>query len=373
MEQRHLPHGNACENLSVLGIGAAGLTQISERDIEAVFHKALEHGVNYFEMCAGNAKIYAPFGRAIAQCRKEVFFELHFGAIYDQNGDYGWSRDLDEIQKTFDWEMKTLHTDYVDFGFLHCIDTYDDYETLVSHGVLDKILELKKQGVVRHIGFSSHTPAVASKILDTGLIDLMLFSINPAYDLEKPGEHAYAIDSCGDTLSRMALYQKCEAMGVGITVMKPFHGGGLLDREASPLGIALTHAQCLQYALDRPGVLSVCPGVRNLQDLDTVLHFLSASPDEKDYACIANATPQSALGHCVYCNHCKPCPAGIDIGLVNKYYDLALNGDAMAANHYAKLTVNASKCLQCGHCDYRCPFLVRQSERMAQIARHFGH
>ena len=74
----------------------------------------------------------------------------------------------------------------------------------------------------------------------------------------------------------------------------------------------------------------------------------------------------------MYCNHCQPCPAGIDIGLANKYYDLALAGDAIAANHYTKLTVKASACLQCGHCESHCPFSVKQMERMEKISAYFG-
>lgn len=78
------------------------------------------------------------------------------------------------------------------------------------------------------------------------------------------------------------------------------------------------------------------------------------------------------LGHCVYCNHCQPCPAGIDIGLVNKYYDLSRSGDRMAHDHYSKLTVRADACLSCGHCDRRCPFKVHQQSKMKEIAAYFG-
>ena len=75
----------------------------------------------------------------------------------------------------------------------------------------------------------------------------------------------------------------------------------------------------------------------------------------------------------MYCNHCQPCPAGIDVGLVNKYYDLALAGDKMAANHYDKLSVKADACIACGHCDRRCPFHTAQSARMKDIAAYFTH
>ena len=74
----------------------------------------------------------------------------------------------------------------------------------------------------------------------------------------------------------------------------------------------------------------------------------------------------------MYCNHCQPCPAGLNIGLINKYYDLAKIGDAMAADHYGKLEKHASDCVGCGHCDRRCPFHVAQSDRMRDIAAYFG-
>jgi len=95
-------------------------------------------------------------------------------------------------------------------------------------------------------------------------------------------------------------------------------------------------------------------------------------PEEAlDYSVIGSFAPVEASGKCVYCNHCRPCPAGLDIGLINKYYDLALTGDGMAAEHYRKLERNASDCISCGHCDRRCPFHVHQSERMKEIAAYF--
>ena len=118
--------------------------------------------------------------------------------------------------------------------------------------------------------------------------------------------------------------------------MKPFGGGQLLNAKTSPFKQALTKTQCIRYALDRPAVLTVLPGVRNSQDLKDVLSYLDASEEEQDYSVIGQFTPQNADGTCVYCNHCAPCPAELNIGLINKYYDLAKIGDAMAADHYAK-------------------------------------
>ena len=168
------------------------------------------------------------------------------------------------------------------------------------------------------------------------------------------------------------LFQRCQREGVGISVMKLFFAGRLLSADQSPFGAALTRSQCLQYAIDRPGALVVVPGVQTMEHLDQILEFLTATDEEKDYSVIGTFTADTVTGTCVYCNHCQPCPAGIDIGLVNKYYDLALAGDTIAANHYTKLSVNADACLHCGHCESRCPFGVKQESRMETIARYFG-
>lgn len=55
-----------------------------------------------------------------------------------------------------------------------------------------------------------------------------------------------------------------------------------------------------------------------------ILGFLEATDDQKDYSIISQFVPKDVSGKCVYCNHCKPCPQSLDIGLINKYYDLAL-------------------------------------------------
>lgn len=365
MEYRKLPHGNENEKFSVLGLGFGGIGKTPADEIEAIVRKAIANGINFFDMCTAGAT-YAPVGRAIRECRDKVFLQVHFGAVYDDNGEYGWCRDFDTIQKTFLWELEQLGTDYVDFGFLHCVDEDEDFDKLCEIGVLDYIKKLKEKGIVRHIGFSSHTPSVANRIIDTGLIDMMMFSINPAYDFEKGDDYGI-----GSVQERFELFQRCAREGIGISAMKPFFAGQLLSAEHSPFGQALSHSQCLQYAIDRPGVLTALPGVQTMEHLDQVLKYLTASNEEKDYSIIGSFTADTISGTCVYCNHCQPCPAGIDIGLVNKYYDLALAGDNIAANHYTKLTIKADACLQCSHCESRCPFGVKQMERMTAIGNYF--
>lgn len=363
MEYRKLPKGT--EEISILGLGNSSMGEAGEKEIEAAVSMAVENGINYFDMAAADSAPFAPFGRAVKGCRDKVYFQIHFGAEYT-TGTYGWTLDLEKIKKSVDWQLKMLKTDYIDFGFIHCIDEDADLKKVVVGGTLEYMKELKKNGVIRHIGLSSHTPEVVEKVLDMGIIDMLMFSINPAYDY-RHGE--YAIGSVDE---RTALYRRCEAEGVGISVMKAFSGGQLLNAKTSPFKQALTEYQCIQYALDKSGVLTVLPGIRGREDLKRILGFLDASPEEKDYSVIGSFAPRDAEGVCVYCNHCQPCPAGLDVGLINKYYDLSQAGDALARDHYMNLEKTASDCIGCGHCDRRCPFHVEQTGRMKEIAEYFG-
>ncbi|MDO4568232.1 MAG: aldo/keto reductase [Clostridia bacterium] len=362
MEYRTLPHGG--EQISVIGLGSGSISG-TEQEMTAILDTAIDNGINYFDMAPSEAAPFAAYRNAFAGRRERVLTQMHFGAVY-KDGKYGWTRDLSDIKAQFEWELKLLDTDYTDFGLIHCTDDFDDLDEVMNRGIWEYMQALKADGKIRHLGFSSHNPAVARSVLDTGVVDMMMFSINPAYDYR---EGEYAI---GDASERAALYRDCERMGVGISVMKPFAGGQLLDAKTSLFKRALTHAQCMQYALDRPAVLTVLPGVRNMEDLTTALGYVSASQEDRDYSVIGEFVPQDADGICVYCNHCQPCPMGIDVGLINKYYDLALAGDDMAAKHYGALPLHAGDCVACGHCESRCPFHVKQEARMREIAAYFA-
>lgn len=353
------------DKISVLGFGTSYIAQADEKDAIATIRQAYEGGVNYFDLATAESRTFPYFGAALGDVRKNVRYQIHFGANYT-GGPYGFTLDAEAIKKSIHWQLEKLGTDYIDYGFIHCLDEAADWRKYQKNGALAFLMELKEQGVVRHLGLSSHTPATIQQVMDDVPLDMLMFSVNAAYDYHK-GTYGK-----GSTDERTAVYRRCEAEGVGIAVMKPFAGGQLLDASLSPFGQALTHYQCLQYALDRPGVLTVLPGMSSVAQINHLLGFFEASPEEKDYSVLGSFTPPDAVGKCVYCNHCAPCPQGIQIGLVNKYYDLALRGDAMAEEHYRELEKHASDCIQCGHCNSRCPFHVDQMARMKEINRHFG-
>ena len=356
------------DRVSVLGIGSGSMSFAKGIEKQAgirFLRHAAEQGINYYDLCCGVLDCFDTYAQAHGDIRKSVFYQVHFGTDY-ATGNYGWTTDCDTIKRNLEREMQLLKTDYIDYGMIHCIDEATDLRKYIDGGAMDFLLEMKKQGVVRHLGLSSHTPDLVHQVLDMDLIDMLLFSINPGYDY-KNGQYAY-----GEAEQRMPMYRRCEQMGVGISVMKPFAGGQLLDAKTSPYKKALTPYQCLQFALDKPGVLTLVPGITNEAQLETYLGFLHAALEQRDYSVLGEFTPAQLQGKCVYCQHCMPCPMELNIALINKYYDLARAGDDMAKDHYMNLEKHAGDCAACGHCNDRCPFRVDQMARMEEISAYFG-
>ena len=352
------------DRISEIGMGTAYIVEADPKDAVRTVRHAFESGINYFDLAAADGTAFQTFGEALFDVRDQVMYQIHFGADYS-NGTYGWTLDLDTVKRSVEQQLRTLKTDYINYGFIHCQDESSDWRTYQKNGILEYLLSMKRQGIVKHVGASSHTPCVIQEILDAGIIDMLMFSVNPAYDYHH-GEYAF-----GDVDERTEVYKRCEKEGVGISCMKPFSGGQLLLAKTSPFGEALTQYQCIRYALDKPGVLTVLPGAKSIEEIDQLIRYYEQTEEALDYSIIGSFAPPQASGKCVYCSHCMPCPAGLDIGTINKFYDLAKIGDDMAREHYLALEKTAADCMSCGHCSSRCPFSVDQMGRMQKIAEYF--
>ena len=174
---------------------------------------------------------------------------------------------------------------------------------------------------------------------------------------------------------RQRLYETCQRLGVGITVMKAFAGGELLGSNQIA-GVSLTVNQCISYALSRPGVSVALAGAHSVEQLLDSASYCEKSEEEKDYAMALASFPRiSWKGHCMYCGHCGPCPMGIDVASVTKFLNLVrAQGEVpeTVREHYAVLEHFASECIECGSCEERCPFGVDIRENMKEAARVFG-
>lgn len=368
--------------VSEIGLGAEWLERHNEQECRTIIDACEAQGINILDCWMSEPNVRTNIGKALKGHREKWIIQGHFGSTW-QNGQYVRTRDMNQVVPAFEDLLTRLQTDYIDLGMIHYVDTPEDWETVVNGPFLQYVLEQKKKGVIRHIGMSTHNPAMAKKAVESGIVEMILFSINPAFDLMPPTEdlNAYFAEQYDEHLGgmdpiRAELYKLCESRNIGITVMKGYAGGRLFDAARSPFGVALTPVQCIHYVLTRPAVAAIMVGVDNPQHVLEAVAYETASEGEKDYATVlANAPRHAYTGQCTYCGHCKPCPMEIDIAMVNKLYDLATMQDKVPQSiqaHYDALEHKASECVGCGGCETRCPFHVKISERMKRTAALLG-
>ena len=367
--------------VSEIGFGGEWLERHDEEESVELMRYAGDQGINIVDCWMADPKSRDIIGKAMKGNRDKWIVQGHIGSTW-QNGQYVRTRDLKHVIPAFEDQLKRMQTDYIDLGMIHYVDAEDDWNTCMNTDYIKYVHELHEKGIIRHIGLSTHNPRIAKKAVETGFVEMIMFSINPAFDMHPACEDIdqmfgeYDPGLSGIDEERAALYQLCDEKNIRITVMKGFFGGRLFDEKTSPFGAAFTPAQCLHYALTRPGVSSVLVGYDTKEQVDAAVAYESASEDEKDYASvIASAPLHSYRGQCTYCGHCRPCPVDIDIAMVNKFYDLAVVQPEVPESvkeHYKALKVTASDCIACRGCESRCPFGVKVSERMVKTAALFG-
>lgn len=369
--------------VSEIGMGCEGLVEKSFEQVKEFVDVMEENGVNCIDLYSPNPDMRSNLGRALRGRRDKFVLQAHLCTVW-KDGQYKRSRKIEDVKEGFEDQLRRLETDYVEIGMIHYVDSASEWERLKDSDVMEYALELKKKGIIKSIGMSSHNPIASLLAVKSGLIDVLMFSINPCYDLQPGGENLeelwneknYEKPLVNMDPERQSLYEVCQRMGVGITVMKAFGGGDLLSGELSPAGVALTPFQCLHYALTRPAVASVMSGARTIEDLKNSIAYEEASEEEKDYADAFASMPKiSWKGHCMYCGHCAPCPKEIDVASVTKFLNLSLaQGEVpeTVREHYAVLEHYAGECMECGACEKRCPFEVPVMENMKKASEIFG-
>lgn len=381
MEYRTYKLGD--EKISTIGFGSERLEDLSEKETVELFDYAMEHGVNMLDMYFPHPDVRDHVGTALRGRREKIYVQGHLGTI-DKDGQYERTRKLDDVKFSFDDMLSRMKTDYIDFGMIHYVDTDEDYHKVLDNGIYEYAISLKRQGVIKKLGFSSHDPVIATKMASLNEMALCMFSINPAYDMEnspdtdiwKMMEHeGFDVETAKMNPARLNFYNFCEAKGIAVTVMKAFGGGTLLSAATSPFGQAMSVYQCMKYALDKPAVVSVLPGYGSIEEMKSALAYFDIPDEEKDYTEILNTKDFGVRGRCMYCGHCQPCPKAIPIAYVNKFLDLATIGTSIpetVMDHYTALSHHAGECIRCGKCESNCPFGVSIRERMVHATEVFG-
>jgi len=371
MEYRIL--GRTGARVSAVSLGTEYVQDADQARMDAVIGAALERGANYLDAWYADPTFRDRLGAALQGRRDEVLIAGHLGSTH-QEGQYVRTRDADLAEQFVLDMLERLGTDHLDVLFLHNCDEEDDLDAILAPGGLaDRALALQRAGRARWIGFSGHTPASSQRAVETGMVDVLMFPINLTGHAA-PG--------------KAELLAACARANVGLVAMKPFAGGMLFQPEptlqanqyVSAREGELTRrepvapATCLAYALAHAEVSTVVPGCATAEQVHEDLGYWEAPAALRDFSGVLESFATYEEGHCVYCNHCLPCPAEIDIAAMNRLFDRArIQGvDAALRQAYAAMAANADDCLACGDCESRCPFGVAVVERMEAARELFG-
>ena len=373
--------GKTGHKASVIGLGCEHLDNKPYEQVKETVDAALECEINLLDVFMPGKTVRENIAKALGARRKDVMIQGHIGST-DINQQYDICRDLPTVKRYFEDLLRVFGR--IDFGMMFFIDSEDDYKGVFETGFADYVQKLKRDGDIGHIGFSSHNPHTAIRAINTGLPEMLMFSINPAFDMLPAGEYVFDHFDKGFGTElfrgidpkRTELYKLCEQKQIGITVMKTLGAGKLISPEHTPFEKPLTVPQCIHYALTRPAVSSVMLGFKARAEVLDAVRYLDMSDEDRDYAGALGSLRNDFRGNCVYCGHCQPCPAEIDIAAVNKYLDIArldkANVPAMARSHYQSLKATGKDCIACGSCEARCPFSVPVIRNMAEAAQLLG-
>ena len=378
------------DKVSLLGYGMMRLPSKTENqddyDQEMINRQvdyAIEHGVNYFDTspvyCQGKSE--ACTGIALSRHKRSEYY------VATKLSNFNPATQSREASiAMYKNSMKQLQVDYIDYYLLHSIGGggMGAFETrYMENGMLDYLVEERKAGRIRNLGFSYHGDiAVFDTLLswhDKYHWDFVQIELNYL-------DWDYADEINNRNTDASYLYAELQKRGIPAVIMEPLLGGRLanlpqyLATELKQLDPERSVASwAFRYAGTPEGVLTVLSGMTYMEHLkDNLLTYCPLKPlTEKEMRYLDKDVAERIVGlqniPCNDCKYCMPCPYGIDIPAIFVHYNKCKNDGMLPIDrgdaNYRRLRRNyligldravpkmrqADHCIQCGQCEGACP------------------
>ena len=359
---------------------------------------ALAHGVNYFDTAWGyhNGASQIVTGKALKRHPRDSFYLATKMPGY-------LNPDLAKAKEMFATQLKNCQVEYFDYYLLHNLSLVENYKrTYEDAGVLDYLLEEKRQGRIRNLGWSFHgDKAMLEYVLsrdvdwDFAMIQVnyhdLLHELVPRPNLKKNVPEPAPAKWMLDTIA---------ASGLPFVVMEPLLGGRLARLNGKALNILQNEqpehtaaSWAFRYVAGLPNVLTILSGMtykEHLQDnLATFSPYIPLSDHE--HTVLKKALDVFVKGNnirCTTCGYCMPCQYGVDIPTVFKHYNDCLDDDLVpkdsrsasydeARRGYLTSLArripefrSAAHCTGCGQCLPQCPQFINIPDEMDKIAKY---
>jgi len=328
--------------------GKTGLevTEISLGAMEvsdpAVVEKSIDDGCNYIDTAASYQKgrNETMIGEIMARRRKEVFLATKFS-----------EDDKEGVFRSVDRSLQRLQTDHVDIIQYHGATKADEVKKPYVKEAFD---ELKKQGKVRFLGYTTHGGQieVLNACIEVGYVDTVLVG----YSFTCPEELTEAVKKARDA-------------GIGIAVMKGIRGAKDIKETASGM---TKYQQALRWLLDKPFVDTVPAGMTSLQHVDEDLKASQLKLTAFEKLNLKRVAIATASKHCSGCNNCDGCPRGVKPMEIMRahMYAYTYGNVPKAREEFAAMGGPAmlAACTACGQCEKKCSRNLKIRERYREVA-----
>ena len=312
-----------------VGFGGIPIQRLAKEEAVAVIRRALDLGVDWLDTANGYTRSEEYIGEALRSLDRSKL------RIFSKSR----AQDPEVLRAHVLLALERLRTDYLDLYQFH--DLSDPARREHTHrNLLPVLQELKRRGMIRHIGASAHSLDAALEILEWPEIEVLQFPFN------------FIVED----ISRKALV-KAEEKDVGFIAMKPF-GGGMI--EDIPL--------CVRYLLDFPAA-AMDPGFERVAEVEEVLALAEAGTgltagDGKRMAAIA---AEMGRTFCRRCQYCSPCPHGVEIVtlMTIESFLKRMPPARILEGFINDAAATVSLCTRCGECETKCPYKLPIIERIA--------
>ncbi len=362
-------------SISLLGMGCMRLPRKSQDSQDVDYEKAKElidyaynHGVNYYDTAyiyhGGDSERF--LGEAMQKYPRESFY------LADKMP--AWALTCKEdVAKVFEEQLSRCKVEYFDFYLMHSVQQAN-WDKYVEYEVYDYLVEQKKLGRIRQLGFSFHdSPAFLEKVVSTYKFDFAQIQCNYV-------DWDGAQDAKGQ-------YEVLEKNGLPVIVMEPVRGGALANpgeavesmlKAARPDESVASWA--IRFNVSKPNMMVVLSGMSTLEqvvdNVKTLTDFepLSAA-EEQLVAKAGEAYRTKDLVPCTGCRYCMDCPFGVDIPKnFTIFNDFVRSENAkafVAAMDALEEKERATNCKACGRCATHCPQLIAIPDRLKNIAEKY--